>query len=433
MYGLVLGVAVPALLASRSAAQSTPITPGDLVIYQTVSGTATAGATGVSGSAAPSSAATQVYMDEYTPTGTFVQAIAVNSTVPTTTGAGTQYALTASGTAQSEGQISLSPDGQSVALTGYNAAVGTASVAGTATSAVSRTVGILNVSTGSIDTSTTLTTAYNTNNIRGAVISGTSIYTVGTSSSSTNSTAGLFYTTLGTAGKGTQIATDKDYGVQVYNGQLYVVDDTVGTNGVFAVPNTGPGGTLPTTATPPSSYTSVALANKQNGDTSTTNPEGFALLKLGSSTASNPDTVYLADSVDGLIEKFSYTGTGTTGSDGNGASAAGFTLTGSAPLSNVYGLTAVNTANGVELFATTANSSGTSSALYELTDPSGFDGTLTGTPTELTAAPADTDFRGLVDDDVAVAAAPEPASLALLALGLTPLLGRRRPARRRPA
>src|SRR5262249_42112858 len=100
-------------------------TTGDLVIYRV--GTGAAGLT---------NAGTAVFLDEYTPTGTLVQSLALP-----TTASGTSHRLVASGTATSEGLLTLSADTHFLALTGYDAALGTASIAGTSSSAVPRTVG----------------------------------------------------------------------------------------------------------------------------------------------------------------------------------------------------------------------------------------------------------------------------------------------------
>ena len=55
-----------------------------------------------------------------------------------------------------------------------------------------------------------------------------------------------------------------------------------------------------------------------------------------------------------------------------------------------------------------------------LVDSSGYNGTLTGTPTLLAAAGLDMAFRG-----VAFAPVPEPATLSLIALSAFALLRRR--------
>ena len=89
-------------------------TPGNIVVYRV--GT---------GGAALNGNATEVFIDEYTPTGAFVQTIAL----PTTDSLPNQT-LTASGTATSEGLMTRSVDGHYLVLAGYDAAVGTLAVAG---------------------------------------------------------------------------------------------------------------------------------------------------------------------------------------------------------------------------------------------------------------------------------------------------------------
>ena len=380
---LIWPIAVAAIANAAS-----PITPGDLVVYQTAYD-------GVS-----TSDASQVYLDEYTASGTLVQQIPVNSAVPTTSGAGTQFALTGSDSAASEGQISLSSDGQYVAFAGYNAAIGVTSVASSTSATYQRVVGVFNTSTGAVDTSTSLgTVAFSGNNVRGATTAdGQNIYAVGTgTSASTNS--GIFYAPVGST-TSTQIVRDKDYSISIYNNQLYLVDDGQTTNGVYVVPNQN--GTLPTAALSggSASLSSVALANKENGVSSTTNPEQFAILSLqGSGTA---DTAYLADSVDGVVEKFTKTGTGTTGSDGLGASAQGFTLSGSVAIPNATGLTATVTPNGVQLYVTTPYvNSTTQSKIFSLLDTSGYGNAITGTPNLLVTGVNAESFKGVV-------AVPEP-------------------------
>src|SRR5262245_17353575 len=114
-----------ALLVTASQLHAAAFTPGDLVVYRV--GT---------GSGSLSSASTAVFLDEYTVSGTFVQSVAMP-----TNGAGLQYALTASGTATSEGFLTLSGDGQYIVTTGYGTNVGVASIASSTATAVPRVVG----------------------------------------------------------------------------------------------------------------------------------------------------------------------------------------------------------------------------------------------------------------------------------------------------
>ena len=82
------------------------------------------------GVAALSAASAAVFLDEYTPAGTFVQTIAIP-----TSGANM---LSNAGSTSSEGLMTLSPDGQYLTLAGYNAAPATAAVAGTTSATVNR-------------------------------------------------------------------------------------------------------------------------------------------------------------------------------------------------------------------------------------------------------------------------------------------------------
>src|SRR5260221_102810 len=90
-------------------------TPGNVIVYRVGDGVTALGST-----------ATAVFLDEYTPAGTLVQSVAMP-----TTPSGSNRRLTASGAATSEGFLTLSSDGKFLALTGYDAALGTAAIAGT--------------------------------------------------------------------------------------------------------------------------------------------------------------------------------------------------------------------------------------------------------------------------------------------------------------
>src|SRR5262249_57285590 len=101
-------VPVVALVQAPSASAA-GFSPGNLVVARV--GT---------GDAALSNAATAVFLDEYTPTGTLVQSVPM----PTATN-GANRRLTVSGTATSEGALALSMDGRYLSLGGYDADPGT--------------------------------------------------------------------------------------------------------------------------------------------------------------------------------------------------------------------------------------------------------------------------------------------------------------------
>src|SRR5262249_50880795 len=144
-------------------ATNTPSNP-DFVVYRVGTGSGT-----LNGSAAP------VFLDEYTASGQLVRSVVL----PTTT-SGSQHRLVASGSATSEGQISRSADGRYILLTGYDAAVGTASIVGTDSTTNARVIGRVDAA-GSVDTSTALSDAESTNNVRSATsTNGTDLWVSGT-------------------------------------------------------------------------------------------------------------------------------------------------------------------------------------------------------------------------------------------------------------
>src|SRR4051812_12186609 len=85
-----------------------PFIPGDLVIYRVGTGTGSLVNTG-----------NAVFVDEYTPTGTLVQSVAMP-----TTASGANKQLIASGTASSEGLLTRSVNAQFLLLAGYARDVG---------------------------------------------------------------------------------------------------------------------------------------------------------------------------------------------------------------------------------------------------------------------------------------------------------------------
>src|SRR4051794_22318651 len=105
-------------------AAAAPFTSGDLVAVRVGDG-----------SAALSTAATQVSLDEFTTSGGLQQSIALPGV-----GIVGFRRLTLSGTTTSEGALARSADGRYLTLAGYDADVGTPSVSTTSTATVNRIV-----------------------------------------------------------------------------------------------------------------------------------------------------------------------------------------------------------------------------------------------------------------------------------------------------
>jgi hypothetical protein len=377
------------LIACAGQASAAAFTAGDLVIYRVGDG-----------SAGLSSAATSVFLDEYTTSGTFVQSVAMP-----TIASGSNHMLTASGTAISEGELTLSADGKNLVLTGYDAATGTASIAGTTSSSFNRVVGVVNVATGAINTTTHLTDAsYTSNNIRSATMDASgNIWTAGTAS---GSNGGVRATTLGgTTSTLVSTTVTNVRQVEIFNNQLYVSDSS-GSASRLGTVGTG----LPTT----SGQTITSLPGLP---TSTGSAYAFFMADLNNSVA-GMDTLYVADDTSGTaggILKYSLVGGSwvANGQVGTGTDA-------------YRGLTGEVVNGQVNLFATGLGGTGATGGgkLVSITDASGYNGSITGTTAfTLSTALTNEAFRG-----VAVIPVPEADSYALMALGmgLVGFLARRR-------
>jgi hypothetical protein len=161
------------------------------------------------------------------------------------------------------------------------------------------------------------------------------------------------------------------------------------------VQQVGTTGTLPTG--------SVSLTNLTGLPTGAS-PHQFVVLHLGA-TGTAPDTVYISDDTGNALSKYCLVGSTWTLEGKVGTGAQDYT-----------GLTAVQSGSTVTLFATLLNGDSTAGAaaqLVTITDSSGFQGTLSGTPTLLDTAATNETFAG-----VAVVPVPEPSSLVLAAVGL---------------
>lgn len=377
-------VAFPAFLVHAA-----PITAGSILLYRVGTGTGNLTNTG-----------NEVFVDEYTTTGLLVQSIAM----PTTT-SGLQRQLIASGTASSEGLITVSPNGQYVTVTGYGRDLGGGtSLSGTTGATVNRTIGIINVSTGSVDTSTALSDFASGNNPRSAVTTnGTDIWMAG-------GAGGVRYTTLGNS-TSTQLQTlANNRQVNVFDGQLYASNDSTGGGNTVILGSIGAG--LPTTGN--QTYTSLPGFIDHTG-TASASAYAFFFADLTGSVA-GVDTLYVADDSALALTKYSlvsgnWASNGTVGIDTN----------------DFRGVTGLVNGSTVSLFATRNGGAGATGGgvLVSLVDSSGYNGAFTGTPTDLVTAGTNIAFRG-----VAAVPVPEPSTLAILsslgAVGLAVYRHRRR-------
>jgi hypothetical protein len=334
--------------ACAAEAEATGFIAGDVVVYRVGNGASRL-----------SSAATPVFLDEYSPSGVLVQSVALP-----TAASGSNKPLLASGSASSEGLLTLSADGNYLMAPGYDSAVGTAKVAETSATSVPRTIARVNAQ-DEVNTTTALTDFAEGNNPRSATSSdGTNIWVGGAA-------GGVRYTTLGSSTSTSLNTTDKNVReVSIVDGQLYTSADPTKA-GSLTIATVGAG--LPTTAT-------QTLTNLPFSPVAPVEPYAYSLLTLG--LGNSPDTLYVADNTAGVVLKY-------------GLSEGTWVAEGSVAVPSVTGLTANDADGTVTLFATSSGSSGTAGTLYEITDASGLGGTLSGAPSAIATAPANEAFRGV--------------------------------------
>ncbi|MBF9220950.1 T9SS type A sorting domain-containing protein [Hymenobacter ruricola] len=345
-----------------------PFTPGNLVVLRVGDGAASL-----------TSAATPAYLQEYTPAGVLVQTIPL----PTAT-SGNNRSLTVAGSSSTDGGMTRSANGAYLVLAGYDAAPGTAAVAGLDPSTgANRIVGRV-AADGTVDTSTRLTDA--TGNLRSAAtVDGSSFYTSGSS-------GGVRYVPYANAGASVVISgtpSNLRY-VNTFGGNLYV---SSGSSPYIGLSQVGTG--LPTT----SGQTTTLLPGMQ-GTTSTTagiSPLAFYFADL-STTVPGLDVVYVADdgatATGGGIQKWSLVGSTWTL---NG------TITNATPIRGLDGQT-----TGTTVSMVAAGNGG----LYVLSDNAGYNAapSTTAVPAPIATAASMTAFRGATFAPVAAAAAPTIAS-----------------------
>jgi len=269
-----------------------------------------------------SNASTPVFIEERRANGSLV-----GTALPMPTAAsGNNQALTMSGSAGSEGCLSLSADGHLLALAGYAAAPG---MTGIKSTTVNRVAGLIDV-TGAINTATVFSTGDNGDNVRAATtVDGVDVWISG--AGSPNANGGIWYNQQGmTAGETHVVATPNTTRcLGVFGGQLYAsASVTAPPTNVFKIGFGTPTGMNETTPSLP-------------GMTGTS-PNAFAMFDLVI-VPSGIDTMYVADDGAGL-QKWTYDGT-------NWTLAATFNVAGNTGFRGVAGYAVSGT---VTLMASTA-------------------------------------------------------------------------------
>ena len=237
------------------------------------------------GTASLNSAATAVFLDEVNTGGTVAQSIALPTTSSAT--AGSNRAMTDSGSAGSAGGLTRSQDGRFLTAVGYNLTAGQLTVVANTTA--ERVVGLV-AQDGTVNSTTALpqTDAYNTNNIRSAATAdGTSFYTSGTASTAALGGVRFVSALGGSSSVAVSSVPTNTRVVQLIGGQLYVSSSSGANIGINTVGTGTPTTSGQTTAllpgvTPINSYDYILM------DRSVTVP--------------GVDTLYLADQAAGLLK-----------------------------------------------------------------------------------------------------------------------------------
>ncbi len=252
-----------ATLIGGSQAAKAQFTTGRLVVLQVGDG-----------SAALSNAATPAFLKEFTTTGTAGTSVSLP-----TTGADR---LTISGTSTSDGQITLSANGQFISIAGYDAAVGTAAVTGTTSATVNRVINTANAG-ATITRAAFTSTQYSANNFRSAVRGNNADYW------GAGGNSGTYYLGTTAAASSVQTTTANTRVVNIYNNNLYFATGS-GTAGIYSF-----------VGTPLSTATSSIFIATGTGSS----PYGFAI-----NAASN--VAYIADdrtTAAGGVQKWTFNGT----------------------------------------------------------------------------------------------------------------------------
>ena len=440
--GIFILSAAAAALLSGAAALAAPFTPGDLVVDRVIGGTqaASEGAVGAPGSAPMTGGGitAAVYLDEYTPTGTWVQSIVLpyNSTLAAAQPGNNVFGQV--GGANTEGFLALSDNGQYFVAGGYkqSAYVTGVNANGSSSLVVPRVVALVNMN-GGVNTQTALTDVSSGQAFRSAYSSdGIDIWTNGTNGGNVtiNSisvpTNGIHYSQIGAA-TSTQIQNTGAGGnraLKAFNQQLLLA-------------NTG----TPSTFRGVTALDTNFAGSKGPGLVTTTNLPGFSTTsdQTDDFWFANSNTLYTADvrtdGTNGGVRKYIFSDTNADTILDTWVFQYNVTLGLSTGTGNVGGYGIVGTSDG------------TNAAIYVTT----FDGTainanridkitdlLTGsTPTDKTNAQASLQQLALSTDQYANSAfrgiqivpanAPEPGSMGLMlaATGLAALRRRGRSAK----
>ncbi len=351
---LSLGIALVATALGQNVLAG-PFTAGNLVIYRVGDGTSLLTNRG-----------NRVFLDEYRPLtnslGVVTNLDLIQSVMLPTNYFGANSPLIAVGTAFGNGLITRSVDGRFILVCGYGATLGqftNFSLQSATSIEAPRVVGLVD-GNGNIDTTTTQTNFFSSEEMRSAASTdGTNIWLSG----SGDNQGGVRYTTRG-SGDSTRLssfATNLRQ-LNISSNKLYLSAQTGATRLALLTNDTS---NIPTTTN------NVFIANL-SGITSSnlTSPWAFVLFKLKAGGSDPLDTLYVADATAGAVLKFSLVGTNWV----NNGSILAFGAVGLAGRMRIDGST-----TNVDLFITGGGSVGSGSDnLYTFIDSTGYNGDPSG-------------------------------------------------------
>ncbi|MFI5381474.1 MAG: PEP-CTERM sorting domain-containing protein, partial [Tepidisphaerales bacterium] len=348
----------------------------------------------------PGSAATAVYLDEFTRAA--AQSAPVQTIAMPTVASGSDNMLTESGSDGSEGLITRSVDGSVIIVPGYNGALGTAAITTSSPGSVARTIGLVDAS-GTVDTSRIFQDSAS-NDFRSAASDDARRFWVSTQGNSLAPGLRLY---AGSGTTSTPILLSKGRDVGIFGGRLFV-----------SASSSTPGiGIFPVGTGLPTSLTSTGFVIASASGSGSSSPYQFVFFDLNSNdyAGTGLDTLYIADDRDvatgGGLQKWAFDGTNWS---------LQYILTAGLPTGTAGGLRGLagDLVNGnVVLFATDAGTTSgpvLDNALWTVTD-TGPGSTFS----KIIDSPENTYFRGV---SLAPVALPEPGAMAMLGvigLGLT--------------
>lgn len=333
-------------LSGQRYAAGAAFTAGNLVVMRV----------GENGVTVPASAAAPAFLDELTPTGVLVQSVPFRYTVD-----GLNRRMVVSSSSTSDGVLNLSPDGQYLTFTGYDAPVFTAGVTATPAASNNRMVGLMGQN-AVLNSTTRINDGYDANNCRSAVtLDGNGFWVSGAGTG-----GGTRYVTLGNTSTSTYVSSTpaNTRVINISNNNLYASSQSGANIGINQVSTSG----LPTTT-----GNTTNLISTISG---ASDAYGFVFLDRSATIPGN-DVVYVANNSSGLL-KFYFDGTN-------------WNAAGNITSSSIIGITAKIVGANVDIYCV----GNTASTIYKITDSGAYNASLTGSLSTVYTAPAGTSLRGV--------------------------------------